>query len=352
MLIESIGARSKIVETTIRHLKHVNPDKVYFHYKSDIGEAIAANWDYLRPGEDKDSQWLPTVAAVLSTSKDIFKSGTEEMKKSGFWTTVSQATPSDMTHIRRIQKFNMDNWIKRYLWPPTTAMRDTSDSDNNVQPITTESKTVTPYEGSMLSRIMGNCCLSYTLTTPQPRFSLYSGKQLLPFIMRDYQAKPIQKLILEAMCDPPKGGSAPIDYVYLHAMHMTAVNGLLRDAFWPDIDVSESLAFPDFSIVALYKRLVVGCAFMMPDGYITYFHVRKGWERAGIGSSMLFHLIQKASSTFNDVTLHVSANNPAMLLYQRFGFKAEGFFVDFYSKYYPSDSNTCKNAFFLRLRLR
>lgn len=51
-----------------------------------------------------------------------------------------------------------------------------------------------------------------------------------------------------------------------------------------------------------------------------------------------------------DVTLHVSASNPAMLLYQKFGFKAEEYILDFYDKFYPVDSAECRHAFFLRLR--
>ena len=51
-----------------------------------------------------------------------------------------------------------------------------------------------------------------------------------------------------------------------------------------------------------------------------------------------------------DVTLHVSATNSAMLLYQKFGFKPEEFILDFYDKYYPADTQECKHAFFLRLR--
>jgi ribosomal protein S18 acetylase RimI-like enzyme len=36
---------------------------------------------------------------------------------------------------------------------------------------------------------------------------------------------------------------------------------------------------------------------------------------------MLYHLVQSCQG--KDVTLHVSVDNPAMLLYQSFGFKAE-----------------------------
>jgi len=45
----------------------------------------------------------------------------------------------------------------------------------------------------------------------------------------------------------------------------------------------------------------------------------------------------------------VSANNPAVLLYQNFGFKVEEHIKDFYDKYLPVDSNECKHALLLRL---
>ena len=51
-----------------------------------------------------------------------------------------------------------------------------------------------------------------------------------------------------------------------------------------------------------------------------------------------------------DVTLHVSASNPAMMLYQKFGFKAEQLILDFYDKYFATDSKDCRHAFFLRLK--
>ena len=51
-----------------------------------------------------------------------------------------------------------------------------------------------------------------------------------------------------------------------------------------------------------------------------------------------------------DLTLHVSASNSAMLLYQRFGFKPEKFEADFYDKYLPVDTHDCTHAFFMRLQ--
>jgi len=118
--------------------------------------------------------------------------------------------------------------------------------------------------------------------------------------------------------------------------------------FWEGVDVSEALSFPDFTIVAYYKDLLIGCGFITPEGYIMYLAVRCGWNGHGIGSFMLFFLIQ--ANKYRDVTLHVSATNRAMLLYQRFGFKPEQYVIGFYDKYLPAESRECKNAFLLRLR--
>ena len=112
--------------------------------------------------------------------------------------------------------------------------------------------------------------------------------------------------------------------------------------------MKEALDFPDFSVIVCYKRLVVACAFMTPEAYITYVLVHPDWRGAGIGTFMIYHLIQ--TNLTKDVTLHVSATNSAMILYQKFGFKAEEFIVNFYDKYYPDNSKECKNAVFIRLR--
>jgi len=80
----------------------------------------------------------------------------------------------------------------------------------------------------------------------------------------------------------------------------------------------------------MYKRLLVGCAILSSpaETYITYLVVRAGWENAQIAtcvrhflilksltqspfSAMLFYLISRNPN--KDITLHVSANNPAMV---------------------------------------
>jgi hypothetical protein len=82
--------------------------------------------------------------------------------------------------------------------------------------------------------------------------------------------------------------------------------------------------------------------------------------------TMLYHLITLNPN--RDITLHVSADNPAMvkflrilraitltcriyqLLYNRFGFKSEEFIVGFYDAYLDPESRASKNAVRLRLR--
>ncbi|XP_063299761.1 cysteine-rich protein 2-binding protein isoform X1 [Pelobates fuscus] len=191
--------------------------------------------------------------------------------------------------------------------------------------------------------------------------SPYTARFLKPYIRRDYETKSTRmQLLTEILAyphlDDPKWKPAPespIDYCYVRPSHIPTINCLCQEFFWPGIDLSECLQYPDFSVVVLYKKVIVAFGFMVPDvkyneAYISFLFVHPEWRRAGIATFMIYHLIQTCMG--KDVTLHVSANNPAMLLYQKFGFKTEEYVLDFYDKYYPVDSKECKHAFFLRLR--
>ncbi|KAI8508942.1 Cysteine-rich protein 2-binding protein [Branchiostoma belcheri] len=216
----------------------------------------------------------------------------------------------------------------------------------------------------------------------QSIISPYTARVLKPYIRRDYESRPLKlRLLLEIQAYPhrqrktkdptfsvlcgfsdvkrregPYMGRpppAPIDYCYVRPQHIPTVNALCRQFFWPGIDLSECLQYPDFSVVVLYKKVVIGFSFLVPDvkineAYVSFVLVHPEWRQAGIGTFMMYHLIQTCMG--KDVTLHVSATNPAMMLYQKFGFKVEEFVLDFYDKYYPEDSTECKHAFFLRLR--
>ncbi|PIL25164.1 hypothetical protein GSI_13053 [Ganoderma sinense ZZ0214-1] len=162
---------------------------------------------------------------------------------------------------------------------------------------------------------------------------------------------------VNAMFDSPERerveeSVAPITYCTLQRCHLEQVHDLLGRAFWEGIDVTDSLNYsPEkCTIVAMYKQLVVGAAFLSSpqETYITYLAVRSGWEYSQIATSMLYHLI--SLNPHKDIILHVSINNPAMLLYNRFGFKAEEFIVGFYEDYLDPNSPQSKNAFRLRLR--
>ncbi|XP_011178675.2 cysteine-rich protein 2-binding protein [Zeugodacus cucurbitae] len=185
--------------------------------------------------------------------------------------------------------------------------------------------------------------------------SPYSHRILHPFIYRDKEiAPPWLKLMCEMQftVNGEYPFRSPIDFCYVRPNHIAAVNALLQTTFWPGIDMSECLSYPDYSVVALYKKLVVGCGFLVPDvgfneAYISFMAVRPNWQRCGIGTFMLYHLIQTCMS--KDITLHVSASNPAVVLYQKFGFKIEEIILDFYEKYLPIDSKQSRTAFFLRL---
>ena len=200
-------------------------------------------------------------------------------------------------------------------------------------------------------------------SVPQPVTSPYTARILKPFIFRTSELIPLKaKLNSEiiqhslaikgGMNVPYSDSPKSIDFCYLQEHHMASVNSLVSRFFWP-VDLTECLQYPDFTCVVLYGKLLIGCAFMTPDvkvneAYISFFLVHPDFQRCGIGRIMLYHLIQSCCG--KDVTLHVSVDNPAMLLYQKFGFKAEKFCLDFYERYYPAEHHLSKHAYYMRLR--
>ncbi|XP_077269599.1 ada2a-containing complex component 2 isoform X1 [Temnothorax americanus] len=195
---------------------------------------------------------------------------------------------------------------------------------------------------------------------PTSVHSPYTNRLLKPFIRRDACCRPLWLRIMEELCAKVNGNDprwkpparASIDYSYIRPQHVPAINSLCRQFFWPGIDLTECLRYPDFTCVVSYKKLVVGFAILVPyvgynEAYVSFFLTRPEWRRSGIGTFMLYHLIQTCMG--QDVTLHVSATNPALILYQKFGFKVEEFVQDFYDKYMPPNSRECKHALFLRL---
>ncbi|KAJ8674193.1 hypothetical protein QAD02_005455 [Eretmocerus hayati] len=199
------------------------------------------------------------------------------------------------------------------------------------------------------------------LCEPTSVHSPYTSRILKPFIRRDTSSRPLWMKLMSELLTRVNGKIphwkqkpiAPIDYSYIRPQHIPAINCLCTQFFWPGVDLTECLQYPDFTCVVLYKKLVIGFAIMVPDvgyneAYISFLLVRPEWQKAGIGSFMLYHLIQTCMG--KDITLHVSATNPALILYQKFGFKQEEFVQDFYDKYMSVSSRESKHAIFLRLR--
>ena len=156
------------------------------------------------------------------------------------------------------------------------------------------------------------------------------------------------------MCFPPPSPllSSTLLLPLLPSLLPPAVNSLATSLFWPGIDLSEALQYPDFSCVVLYRRLCVGFGCVVPDtrwseSYLSYLAVHPAWRGHGLATVILYHLIQ--TNLGKDLTLHVSASNPAVLLYQKFGFKVEEFVCDFYRRYLPPDSGHSPHALLLRL---
>ena len=196
--------------------------------------------------------------------------------------------------------------------------------------------------------------------------SPYTTRVLKPFIFRSTELRPTKVLVMEELVSKVRergvmGGARdlplpytqhPLDLCYFQPHHLPAVNSLVSHFFWP-VDLTECLQYPDFTVVAMYGKLLVGCGFMTPDvkvneAYISFLVVHPDFTGAGIAKLMLYHLIQTCLG--KDVTLHVSVDNPAMVLYQRFGFKAESYCLDFYEKYFPPSHYLSKHAYHMRLR--
>ncbi|KAJ7095482.1 hypothetical protein C8R43DRAFT_1049394 [Mycena crocata] len=209
-----------------------------------------------------------------------------------------------------------------------------------------ESIKTTPFENSFLSRLHG----------------VARGAAIPDLVSVDWETvTPWMRLMIDVRDhysfahperDQPSSTVSPITYTSLQPSHLNQVHDLLSRAFWSGIDVSDSLEYsPErCTIIATYGHLVVGVAIISSprETYITYLAVRAGWDNAQIATTMLYHLI--VLNPHKDITLHVSANNSAMLLYNRFGFKAEEFVAGFYDAYLDPQSRASKNAFRLRLR--
>ncbi|XP_003738918.1 cysteine-rich protein 2-binding protein [Galendromus occidentalis] len=191
--------------------------------------------------------------------------------------------------------------------------------------------------------------------------SPYTHRDLKPFIFRDshpdYPRIRLMKEIcshrLISECERTEYAVKSVDFVYVRPHHIAVVNSICRSFFWEGIDMSDQLNYPEFSIVALYGKIVIGFAFMAPlancnDAYLSFLWTHPHFRRRGLARFMLYHLTQSCAG--KDITLHVAATNPAVFLYQNFKFRIEKYCMNFYEKYLPGPSRECKHALFMRLK--
>jgi len=295
--------------------------------------------------------------------------------------------------------FDLDQWIYLYLKSSTDAplllLQSTKEDVNDAlrqQPLEAFPPTFDlqsiPYivdpSKSLYVKLTGMAALYGTC--PYPIISPFTGKTLPEFIAQDPECQ-VPKLTLLNQILSLRNNETETDYfetcilpsnvkhiISTHTLtppplilkytnirkeFVNQLNDLLSESFWPGIDVSEALECPDYAILALVGLSVVGCAICNPDGYLSYLYVRPDFQGHSISERLLALLLPLLAS-HKDLTLHVSVSNaPAILLYQRIGFKPEEFVVNFYDKYLQDASNTDdestsittnKNAFFMRLR--
>ena len=99
--------------------------------------------------------------------------------------------------------------------------------------------------------------------------------------------------------------SKSVDFCYFQNHFLSTVISFVLCFFW-SVDMNENLQYPDFSVIVLYSKLLIGCAFMTTDiqvseAYIPFLLVHPDFWRCGIAKVMLYHLIQSCQG--KDVTL-------------------------------------------------
>ena len=370
---------------------------------NELMEFVELNWDLLIPEKSKASSWRKSICCTLS-NQNYFRNMSEQAGKKGCWGLVEEMLPVDepeeakaempikatdmiedewdlilkcealtnpSVEIKRLRRklivrrekrqrgeplFDLDARIIKYIekgnirFPGESFEDEVSDtesvfeqeqdskySESHFETFEQKIPYVIDKTKAFSSKLLG-------IQYDEPFTSPYTHRTLLPFIRRDYETEPPKLALLrEIQKNTPK---QPIDYKYLQPSHVSQLNRQLSVHFWPNIDVSDSLIYPDFSVVVLYRNLVIGCALMTPNAYITFFWVHPEWRGHKIGKFMIYHLRQTCVG--KDILLHVAVDNPAMIVYQSYGFKAESFIVNFYEKYIQDDRS--KNAFLMRLR--
>ena len=123
---------------------------------------------------------------------------------------------------------------------------------------------------------------------------------------RDNLTKPVKLALNFQITKQDLKERYPIDYVHLRPEHVMQINMMCEKFFWSGIDVSDCLNYPDYTLVALYRKLIVGFAFLVPnlehkESYLSFIFVHPDWrlnssirndQNVSIAQYMLYYLIQ------------------------------------------------------------
>ncbi|OJT11231.1 Cysteine-rich protein 2-binding protein [Trametes pubescens] len=322
----------------------------------DIRDSFETVIEALLPAyEDAEKAFLRAKGQLDETSTNLLPLSREEARRvresvasdaqSSILMLLLAAKSRLQPHaLRKLVLDHVPSYERNQTLTPLPTPRTASNVNPQVLNALYAIKT-TPYDNSFLSRLQGSSTdrqegvIAVDWETRAPWMELMSD-------VREHHA------LAHSEREQAVESEAPIVHCTLRPYHLPQIHDILARAFWEGADVSDALDYsPEkCTVVATYKKLVVGAAFLSSpqETYITYLAVRAGWDNSQIATSMLYHLIMR--NPHKDITLHVSINNPAMLLYNRFGFKAEEFIVGFYEDYLDANSPQSKNAFRLRLR--
>lgn len=111
--------------------------------------------------------------------------------------------------------------------------------------------------------------------------------------------------------------------------HLTLINLKEFDDFWNINMLKEELLSPtSYYIVAKCDTNIVGFAginMIVDEAHIANIVVKKNFRNLGIGSKLLYNLINTAKKEATSITLEVNEKNiPAIKLYTKYGFETLG----------------------------
>jgi GNAT superfamily N-acetyltransferase len=254
--------------------------------------------------------------------------------------------------------FDLDQFIYEYLKsevplylgePPHNCAPGGSVIPSMEQQMAAKYQSKVPVELTFRAKMHGLC--NVVEEWPTPLVSPFTGHTLPGVLTTLPNIKPPQYRLFQELHSLANNHPdlEPIKVCYIRKELIGQINVLLREAFWPRIDITEYLETPDYCVCALHKLRVVSVAIMTPEGNLDYLWTAPGWHSSHLARTLLYLLIRRCPA--RDITLHVAPDNyAAMRVYQELGFKVDRFVLGFYEKYLPADQPGTRNAFFMRLR--